>query len=145
MKRIVSILMCLATVLSFAGCFGNSYDTDFTISRMTYFADNKEKSLVAKLAIQIDDSEKKFNYFGIKYTSDSYLKCSLTYSVKKETVREEFFLEPSQSEKDFYSFIDNALEKVIATNLIEFTCEPLNSSKAKVKFIGFSVFSNALV
>ena len=139
-KKVTASLMCLAIIFSFAGCLGKNYDTDFTISRMTYFADNKEKSLVAKLAIQIDDSEKEFNYFGIKYTSDSYLKCSLTYSVKKETVREEFFLEPSQSEKDFYSFIDNALEKVIATNLIEFTCEPLNSSKAQVKFIGFSVF-----
>ena len=83
---------------------------------MTYFADNKEKVLTAKEAIQIDDSEKKFNYFGIKYTSDSYLKCSLTYSVKKETIREEFFLEPTTSEKDFYSFIDNALEKVTATS-----------------------------
>ena len=139
-KRIVSVFMCIAIILSFAGCLGNSYDTDFTISRMTYFADNKEKVLTAKLAVQIDDSEKKFNYFGIKYTSDSYLKCSLTYSVKKETIREEFFLEPTVSEKDFYSFIDNALEKVTAKRLIEFTCEPLNSSKANVKFIGFSVF-----
>ncbi len=139
-KRIVCVFICIAIIFSFAGCLGKNYDTDFTISRMTYFADNKEKTLTAKLAIQIDDSEKKFNYFGIKYTSDSYLKCSLTYSVKKETVREEFFLEPSQSEKDFYSFIDNALEKVTATRLIEFTCEPLNSSKAKVNFIGFSVF-----
>lgn len=139
-KRIVSILMCLAIVLSFAGCLGNKYDTDFTISRMTYFADNEEKQLTAKYATLIDGETKKFNYFGIKYTSDSYLKCSLTYNVKKETIREEFFLEPSQSEKDFYSFIDNALEKATATDLIEFTCEPLNSRKAKVNFIGFSVF-----
>lgn len=139
-KRIVSILMCLAIVLSFAGCLGNKYDTDFTISRMTYFADNKEKELTAKEAVLIDGETKKFNYFGIKYTSDSYLKCSITYTVKKESVREEFFLEPSQSEKDFYSFIDNALEKATATDLIEFTCEPLNSRKAKVNFIGFSVF-----
>lgn len=139
-KRIVSILMCLAIVLSFAGCLGNKYDTDFTISRMTYFADNKEKELTAKEAILIDGETKKFNYFGIKYTSDSYLKCSITYTVKKESVREEFFLEPSKSEKDFYSFIDNALEKAVATDLIEFTCEPLNSKKANVKFIGFSVF-----
>ena len=139
-KRIVSVFICIAIIFSFAGCFGNSYDTDFTISRMTYFADNNEKTLTAKYAVQIDDSEKKFNYFGIKYTSNSYLKCSLTYSVKKEVVREEFFLEPSLSEKDFYSFIDNALEKATATRLIEFTCEPLNSSKANVKFIGFSVF-----
>ena len=58
----------------------------------------------------------------------------------EEEIREEFFLEPSQSEKDFYSFIDNALEKATATDLIEFTCEPLNSSKANVNFIGFSVF-----
>ena len=139
-KRIVSILMCLAIVLSFAGCLGNKYDTDFTISRMTYFADNKEKELTAKEAVLIDGETKKFNYFGIKYTSDSYLKCSITYTVKKESVREEFFLEPTTSEKDFYSFIDNALEKATATDLIEFTCEPLNSRKAKVNFIGFSVF-----
>ena len=139
-KRVISAFICIAIIFLFAGCLGNNYDTDFTISRMTYFADNKEKQLTAKYATLIDGETKKFNYFGIKYTSDSYLKCSLTYNVKKETIREEFFLEPSQSEKDFYSFIDNALEKTVATNLVEFTCEPLNSKRANVKFIGFSVF-----
>ena len=120
-KRIVCVFICIAIIFSFAGCLGKNYDTDFTISRMTYFADNKEKTLTAKLAIQIDDSEKKFNYFGIKYTSDSYLKCSLTYSVKKETVREEFFLEPSKEETNFYSFISSIIYWFNITTFTKFS------------------------
>ena len=66
LRKVVAGLMCLAVIISSAGCLGNNYDTDFTISRMTYFADSKEKELTAKEAILIDGETKKFNYFGIK-------------------------------------------------------------------------------
>ncbi len=139
-KRIVSILMCFAVISSFAGCFGNKYDTDFTITSRVGLTNNDFYELSAKDVKSIDNYEKKFNYFGVKYASDSYLKCSIVYIVDKEEIREDFFLEPSKEETEFYSFIDNALEKVTAKKVIEFTCQPMNSQKANVKISGFTVF-----
>ena len=139
-KRIVSVLMCLAIIFSFAGCFGNKYDTDFTIKARVGITNNDFYELSAKDVKSIDNYEKEFNYYGVKYASDSYLKCSIVYIVDKEEIREEFFLEPSKEETDFYSFIDNALEKTTAKRVIEFTCQPMNSQKADVKISGFTVF-----
>ena len=139
-KRIVSILMCLAVIFSLAGCFGNKYDTDFTIKSRVGLTNNDFYELSAKDVKSIDNYEKKFNYFGVKYASDSYLKCSIVYIVDEEEIREEFFLEPSKEETNFYSFIDNALEKMTAKRVIEFTCQPMNSQKASVKISGFTVF-----
>ncbi len=139
-KRIVSIIMCLAIIFSFAGCFGNKYDTDFTITSRVGLTNNDFYELSAKDVKSIDNYDKKFNYFGVKYASDSYLKCSIVYIVDEEEIREDFFLEPSKEETEFYSFIDNALEKVTAKKVIEFTCQPMNSQKADVKISGFTVF-----
>lgn len=139
-KRVLSLLMSLATIISFAGCLGNKYDTDFTIKSRVGLTNNDFYELSAKDVKTIDDYQKKFNYYGVKYASDSYLKCSIVYIVDKEEIREEFFLEPSEEETCFYSFIDNALEKVQAEKVIEFTCQPLNTQKANVKITGFTVF-----
>ncbi len=139
-KRVISILMSMATIFSFAGCVGNKYDTDFTIKSRVGLTNNDFYELSAKDVKTIDDYQKKFNYYGVKYASDSYLKCSIVYIVDKEEIREEFFLEPSEEETCFYSFIDNALEKVQAEKVIEFTCQPLNTQKANVKITGFTVF-----
>ena len=139
-KRIVSVLICFAILSSFAGCSVNKYDTDFTITSRVGLTNNDFYELSAKDVKSIDNYEKKFNYFGVKYASDSYLKCSIVYIVDKEEIREEFFLEPSKEETEFYSFIDNALEKVTAKKVIEFTCQPMNSQKANVKISGFTLF-----
>lgn len=139
-KRIVSLLLCLAVMLSLAGCLGNKYDTDFTVKSRVGVTNNDFYEVSAKDVKPIENYEKKFNYFGVKYASDSYLKCSIVYIVDKEEIREEFFLEPSKEEICFYSFIDGALEKVTAKKVIEFTCEPLNAKKANVKISGFTVF-----
>ncbi len=139
-KRVLSLLISMATIISFAGCLGNKYDTDFTIKSRVGLTNNDFYELSAKDVKTIDDYQKKFNYYGVKYASDSYLKCSIVYIVDKEEIREEFFLEPSEEETCFYSFIDNALEKVQAEKVIEFTCQPLNTQKANVKITGFTVF-----
>ena len=140
MRKVVVGLMCFATIFSFVGCVGNKYDTDFTIKSRVGLTNNDFYELSAKDVKTIDDYQKKFNYYGVKYASDSYLKCSIVYIVDKEEIREEFFLEPSEEETCFYSFIDNALEKVQAEKVIEFTCQPLNTQKANVKITGFTVF-----
>ena len=140
LRKVVAGLICLAIIFSFTGCFGNKYDTDFTIKARVGITNNDFYELSAKDVKSIDNYEKKFNYFGVKYASDSYLKCSIVYIVDKEEIREDFFLEPSEEETEFYSFIDNALEKVTAKKVVEFTCQPMNSQKANVKISGFTVF-----
>ena len=86
-KRIASVLMCLAIIFSFAGCFGNKYDTDFTIKARVGITNNDFYELSAKDVKSIDNYEKEFNYYGVKYASDSYLKCSIVYIVYKEDIR----------------------------------------------------------
>ena len=79
--------MCLAIIFSFAGCFGNKYDTDFTIKARVGITNNDFYELSAKDVKSIDNYEKEFNYYGVKYASDSYLKCSIVYIVYKEDIR----------------------------------------------------------
>ena len=47
-KRVLSLLMSLATIISFAGCVGNKYDTDFTIKSRVGLTNNDFYELSAK-------------------------------------------------------------------------------------------------
>lgn len=134
-QRLFALIMSVLTLLS--GCVFKSYDEDFSIGADSVIADN-EIYEISKKEIKAINYDKEFNYYGIKYTSDEYLKCSIAYKVGNNRVVEEFFLEPG--EKEFYSFIDDALDEKIAKTLIEFTCVPLNAKKANIKISGFSVF-----
>lgn len=135
MQRIFALIMSMLTLLS--GCIFKSYDEDFSIGAGSVITDSEAYEITKKETKTVN-YEKEFNYYGIKYTSDEYLKCSIAYKVGGNRVVEEFFLEPG--EKEFYSFIDNALDEKTAKTLIEFTCVPLNAEKANVKISGFSVF-----
>ena len=55
-----------------------------------------------------------FNYFGIIYSSDAYMKGIITYSGKNQGVTEEFFLEPG-TDASFYSLIDGYLDNAKIT------------------------------
>ena len=135
LRKVVAGLICLAIIFSFTGCFGNKYDTDFTIKSRVGLTNNDFYELSAKDVKSIDNYEKKFNYFGVKYASDSYLKCSIVYIVDEEEIREEFFLEPSKEETNFYSFIDNALEKVTAKRVIEFGLNELSLRRIETRIM----------
>ena len=84
-----------------------------------------------------------FNYYGISYVSDSYVKGTITYmaGVKKKT--EEFFLEPSE-DGVFFSFIDNCLKGTKANALCSLSLEPLDSKKATIKIRGISTFNREI-
>lgn len=84
-----------------------------------------------------------FNYYGISYTSDSYLKGEITYraGVKKKT--EAFYLEPSE-DGSFYSFIDNTLNKTKANGVISLSFESLENKEARFEFKGLSVFNREI-
>lgn len=82
-----------------------------------------------------------FNYFGVSYKSDAYMKGTVTYTVKGSEYTEEFFLEPSDGTKPFYSFIDGVLDKTKSTRLCSMTFEPLNKSTATFTLLGADVFN----
>ncbi len=66
-----------------------------------------------------------FNYFGIRYTSDAYVKGVITYSGKGDAQSEEFFLEPGEN-KEFFSFIDGYLNKTKMNKLYSVSFEALD-------------------
>lgn len=136
-QRLFALIMSMLTLLS--SCVFKSYDEDFNIEGEPVFSEN-ELHEISKKETKTLNHDKEFNYYGIKYTSDEYLKCSITYMVGNNRVVEDFFLEPSEAEKEFYSFIDSALDGKNAKTLVEFSCTPLNAKKANVKYTAFSVF-----
>lgn len=85
-----------------------------------------------------------FNYFGLSYVSDSYLKGVIEYKTGVADKSEEFFLEPCETEKSFYSFIDNCLEKTKANAVFSLSFELLDTEEASMKICGFSVFNRAV-
>ena len=85
-----------------------------------------------------------FNYFGVEYLSDSYLKGVIEYKTGVTDKSEEFFLEPSEDKTEFYSFIDNCLEKTKADAVYSLTFIPLDSESATLKIFGLSVFNREI-
>ena len=82
-----------------------------------------------------------FNYFGIKYRTDAYMSGEITYTVKEQLHSEKFYLEPSESEKDFYSFIDDFLENRKAYRLHKITFTALDKENAEFDLLGIGLFN----
>ncbi len=82
-----------------------------------------------------------FNYYGLKYTADAYVKGTLTYKTGATEVSEDFFLEPTDTEKEFYSFIDDSLENKKGYKLISLKFCSLDKDSAQLNIYGFSVFN----
>ena len=83
-----------------------------------------------------------FNYYGIKYISDAFLKGTIVYKdALSRNVSEDFFLEPSETEKDFFSFIDTYLKKNKASKIVSVEFKPLNKEKAEFRILGLSTFN----
>lgn len=84
-----------------------------------------------------------YNYYGIAYSSDAYIRCTLTYRCGAVEKAENFFLEPGEN-KTFYSFIDNMLEGTKANAICSISFEPLSKETAKFRIDGFSVFNREI-
>lgn len=84
-----------------------------------------------------------FNYFGIRYSSDSYIKGEISYRAGVTDKSEEFFLEPGENAV-FYSFIDNCLDKTKANAVYSLSFEPLNNETAQISIGGISVFNREI-
>lgn len=85
-----------------------------------------------------------FNYFGISYTSDAYLKGEICYKsgvVKRTDV---FYLEPSSESTEFYSLIDRFLNGRKADALLYISFEPLDKSDASMTVNGIGLFNRSV-
>ena len=109
------------------------------------FNDDGSINLEKAVNCTFDDSKfKMFNYYGLKYTTDAYVKGTLTYEAGTKEVSEDFFLEPTNTEKEFNSFIDDFLDGKKAYKLISLSFEALNKEDAKMDILGFSVFNREI-
>ena len=109
------------------------------------FNDDGSINLEKAVNCTFDDSKfKMFNYYGLKYTTDAYVKGTLTYKAGTKEVSEDFFLEPTNTEKEFNSFIDDFLDGKKAYKLISLSFEALNKEDAKMDILGFSVFNREI-
>lgn len=84
-----------------------------------------------------------FNYYGISYTTDAYIKGELSYRCGVVNKTENFFLEPGTN-KDFYSFIDNMLDGTKANMIYSISFEALNVESASIKIHGISLFNREI-
>ena len=85
-----------------------------------------------------------FNYFGIRYSSDAYVKGVITYSGKDARQSEEFFLEPGEN-KEFFSFIDGYLDKVKMNKLYSVSFEALNKDAMDFTLSDIALFNREVL
>ena len=84
-----------------------------------------------------------YNYFGIRYSSDAYMKGIITYGGWKTGVTEEFFLEPAEN-GEFYSLIDGYLDKAKMNKLTSLEFYPLDKSDADFSLYGVGLFNREI-
>ena len=82
-----------------------------------------------------------FNYYGVKYKSDAYVKGEITYKVRNEVYTEEFFLEPCNEASEFRSFIDGCLDKRKANGICRITFEALDKETMDFTLYGIGLFN----
>ncbi len=85
-----------------------------------------------------------FNYFGIRYSSDAYVKGVISYSGKGGQLSEEFFLEPGEN-AEFYSFIDGYLEKTKMNKLYSLEFTALDKKEASFELHGVGLFNREIL
>ena len=85
-----------------------------------------------------------FNYFGIRYSSDAYVKGIITYSGKGDALSEEFFLEPGE-DKEFFSFIDGYLEKTKENRLYSLSFEALDKDTMAFTLSDVALFNREVL
>ncbi len=126
------------------------YDTDFTVAEgettscgVTF----NGRTVPAQFSSDVDGAQfvlnaacDGFNFYGIKYSSDTYAKGTVTYQLNGADYSEVFFLEPAEN-GEFCSFIDGVFENERSTKLVSVSVEPLNAASFSFDIRGISVFN----
>lgn len=145
MKKILSVIISFIMLFpSYMFSFlPKNTDTDFSdFGIYTVSSDGIENGIITQKAEFVFNKEDGwFNYYGISYKSDAHMKGYITYTVRGSEYAEEFFLEPSDGSKPFYSFIDGILDKVKSNKLCRITLEPLDKPQAEFDLLGVGLFN----
>lgn len=145
MKKLISVIISFIMLFpSYMFSFlPNRADTDFSdIGISPVSSAGIDGGIISQNAeFEFDEEDKWFNYYGISYKSDAYMKGNIIYSVWGNEYSEEFFLEPSDGTKPFYSFIDGVLDNVKSNALCRITLEPLDKPQAVFNLLGVGLFN----
>ena len=146
MKNIISLILSFIMLFpSYLFSFlPSKADTEFSISgiEISEFTGIENGVISEKATYHFNGEDCGwFNYYGISYKSDTYMKGVITYIIRGGEYSEEFFLEPSDGTKPFYSFIDGVLDKTKSDRLCSVTLEPLDKETAEFVLLGVDVFN----
>lgn len=142
MRRILAalfaVLMGVVMVpMSFLSVF---QDTEFSLNNSAYTLTESGEN-----AYEIGGKAKAFNYFGVQYTCDGYVKGVFSYlTADGKEVGEEFFLEPGENAV-FYSFTDGYLEKKKGVRPLSLRFTPLSGDCGDFALTAFSVFNRKVL
>lgn len=119
--------------------------TIIPVSSRKQFNDDGSLNLEKPETLNLEMTEfKMFNYYGISYFSDSYVKGTFKYKKGFSEVSEDFFLEPAEKTTEFYSFIDGFIDGEKGQEAISVTFECLDKESCKFGVQGFSVFNREI-
>ena len=113
------------------------------LKEATEIATSKNGSTITDLDLTLNNCG-WFNYYGIEYSADCYIKATVHYSAGVKAKSEDFFLEPSKGKTVFYSFVDDALAGKKGNKISSITFETLTQAKENIKIYGFSVFNREI-
>lgn len=164
MKKVLKIIAVVLAIVVVCGAlitapYGISFlssqnDTEFKLNldfEKGMLFDGKDYK---KASVSTDDKgiikivpEKKsvewFNYYGVSYKSEDYVKCTISYNAGLKEKTEDFFLEPAEK-GEFFSFIDNCLEGTKANRINYITLEPVNNKKSGITVKGIALFNREI-
>ncbi len=92
------------------------------------------------LTLNISDNE-YFNYYGISFNSSSYLRGEIKYETVFGKNTETFFIEASDEQAEFYSFIDGFMDCKKARNVKEIAFTSLSGENAELTVYGIATFN----
>ncbi len=158
MKKILKSIFLVSLVLIVAvSAVFSPYLFSFVKTDENFDIDNDNKILKEKTEIAVSkgsltntvlDLTKNdcgwFNYYGLEYSSDCYIKATINYSAGTKKKSEDFFLEPSKEKTVFYSFVDDALEGKRGNKVNSITFETLTEGNENIQIYGFSVFNREI-
>ncbi len=164
MKKVLKIIAVVLAIIIVAGALitapygisflSSQYDIDFNMNldfgeNMIFDGENYKKASVSTDEDGVTKivPEKKsvewFNYYGVSYKSKDYVKCTISYNVGVKEKTEDFFLEPAEK-GEFFSFVDNCLEKTKANKINYITLEPINNKKSEIIVEGIALFNREI-
>ncbi len=154
MKKLLAFLISIITALNsflfsyFPGSFDNEFsipteENEIMINGET--VDFEKTKLHSKTSYSFGKlNTDYFNYFGIKYSSDAYVRGTITYQINLKTIVEEFFLEPGEN-AEFFSFIDGYLDKAKANKILSVSFASLDKTEYDFELSGIGLYNRKVL